>query len=359
MSFISDFFVGILTGYIALTNTLAADITSLFTNESDQTTVNTEVDSDSFLNKLPSRLSSIPDILLQSAEYQQASLGDATGLNDPTTTDPLDAIVNIFCTFRSDTQIRTTTGTGFFIDPDGVIMTNAHVAQFLLLAATDEYGSAECVVRSGNPAAPTYTADLLYIPPAWVQENAAILNDAVPMGTGERDYALLYVDATISGEPLPAMFPALPFSTDFLSVDVRESDVTAAGYPAGDLLREGASVDLIPRKAATSISELYTFGSNRADVFSIRGTVVGAEGASGGPVVNDEGEVIGVIVTRGDDATDGPGSLRAITLSHVNSTIEEETGFTLTGHLNGNLQARADIFEQTLTPFLVALLQQG
>ncbi len=359
MSFISDLFIGILTGYVALTNSLAGGITNLFSDDSAPSAMVEESNQGSFMNELPSRLSSIPDILLKSAAYQQAAVGNAVGLSDPTTSDPLDATVNIFCTFRTETQIRTTTGTGFFIDPDGVIMTNAHVAQFLLLAATDDYGEAECVIRSGNPASAMYTAALLYIPPAWVQENASVLNDAVPTGTGERDYALLYVDGTISGLPLPAAFPALPYSTEFLSTNDRNSDVVAAGYPAGDLLRGGAATDLIPRRADTSISELYTFGSNRADVFSIRGSVVGAEGASGGPVLDADGNVIGMIVTRGDDATDGPGSLRAITLSHVEMTIEEETGFSLDGHLGGNLAIRSQVFEETLTPFLLAILQEG
>jgi len=253
MSYIFDFFVGALTVYVAFSNTVATGLTSLFTPD---TYVATEqsvtVDEEgSFLTQLPSRLSAIPDILLKSAAYQQAAVGDAVGLSGPTATDPLDAIVNIYCTFRTDTQIRTTTGTGFFIDPDGVIMTNAHVAQFLLLASAEASGSAECLVRNGNPAMPQYTASLLYIPPAWVQENASVLNDAVPMGTGERDYALLYVDSTITGEPLPAVFPALSYSTDLLSTRARGAEVTAAGYPAGDLLRNGTGTDLIPRKADT------------------------------------------------------------------------------------------------------------
>jgi len=238
-------------------------------------------------------------------------------------------------------------------------MTNAHVAQFLLLAEADDQGDAECTVRTGNPATPAYTADLLYIPPAWLQENAAILNDAVPMGTGERDYALLYVNGSTNGTILPEVFPALSYDTDHLSTSVRNDDVIAAGYPAGELLRGGSNTDLIPRSAETSISELYTFGSNKADVFSIRGSVVGAEGASGGPIVNEDGEVIGMIVTRGDDTADGAGSLRAITLSHVNSTILEETGFALDGHLDGDIALRSEVFSETLTPFLLTILQNG
>lgn len=358
MNIFVEALVFVLVSYLSLTNSLATYIeTWLPTEETEtETAIEEEV---SFLD-LPSIFGqSIPDILLRSEEYQQAALGAAAGLTGSTTNDPFDALVNIFCTFKTKDYIRTTTGTGFFIDPDGIIMTNAHIAQFLLLEKTDSFGDADCIVRSGSPAAPHYRADLLYIPPTWIQENASLIDDAVPMGTGERDYALLYVSEDVENDPLPAKFPALSYNDELLSTAVRNNDVVAAGYPARDLIKNGASTDLLAKKATTSISELYTFGSNYADVFSVRGSVVGAEGASGGPIIDTEGNVIGMIATRGDDSVDGEGSLRAITLSHINRTIEEETGFSLTDNLAGNLPYRAKVFADTMTPFLLETLEEG
>lgn len=364
MSFLTDALVAVLTVYLSLTNALALQITDLFggaPTQETEITIETDAadDESSLFATIPSRIRSIPDLLKNNAAYQQAAVTAASDKSEPTTTDPLDAIVNIFCTFRTDEFVKTTTGTGFFIDADGVIMTNAHVAQFLLLAEAEDTNDAECIVRNGNPASPKYTASLLYIPPAWVQENANALNDEVPMGTGERDYALLYVNASLDDNVLPASFPALPFNSELLSTRSKNANVVAAGYPAGALLESGSTIDLIPRSAETTISELYTFGSNRADVFSIRGSVVGAEGASGGPILNDSGAVIGMISTRGDDSIDGPGSLRAITLSHIHRTILEETGFGLEESLGGNLALRAELFEETLTPFLVRILENA
>ncbi|MEN9920234.1 MAG: Trypsin-like peptidase domain [Candidatus Parcubacteria bacterium] len=357
MNIFIDIVVFILTSYLSLTNTLADRISNFLPSTSEEESIEEPAEE---MVELPSIFdSSIPDVLRRSLEYQSAALGSATELTGSTTKDPLEALVNIFCTVKTETSIRTTTGTGFFIDPDGVIMTNAHIAQFLLLENTDSFGDAECIIRTGSPASPEYTADLLYIPPAWIQENASLINDAKPMGTGERDYALLYVSGGFNDEPLPAVFPALSFDSDLLPVSTKDNSVTAAGYPARDLLEHGANSDLLARSALTSISELYTFGSNYADVFSVRGSIVGAEGASGGPIVNEDGEVIGMIATRGNDEADGEGSLRAITLSHVERTIEEETGFSLQENINGDLPYRAEIFAKTLTPFLVQLLEEG
>lgn len=362
MHFITDFFVSIAVAYLSFTNLLADKILALLPTDNFVAELPTEIASSTpdttVINPLPSLFlhKTTSHFLRQSLTFQQAALLEA-GNKSTYTNNPLEALVNIFCTFATPEYIRTTTGSGFFVHSDGVILTNAHVAQFLLLGNTDLLGDAECVIRHGEPAAIAYAADLLYIPPVWVEENASIITTKDPMGTGERDYALLYVRETLTGDPLPAQFPALPVDTALLPVSTKNNPVVAAGYPAADFAKNGASAALIPTHASTTVSELYTFGSNYADVFSVRGSAVGAEGSSGGPVLNESGNVIGMIVTRGDDEADGSGSLRAITLSHINRTMEEETGLSFQRNISGDHRYRVSVFTETITPFLLTLLK--
>lgn len=365
MSFIGDFFVGILIGYLALTNMLADSILSIFPiNTPDEIEEQTGVPESTDID-MPSIASeyryggSIPDILLRSASYQKATVINGITSISNAGAEVEEALVNIYCTYTTDTFVRTTTGTGFFVHPGGVILTNAHVAQFLLLETVNNTGETDCIIRSGTPAVPTYEADLLYISPAWVSKHASIISSTTPQGTGERDYALLYVTSGLDNNPMPRVFPFLGVDTNLLSRHADESIVVAAGYPAESAIKnDGDVIQLIPKRATTSIADLFTFGSNFADIFSIRESSVGEQGSSGGPVINSDGDVIGIIVTKGNPLADGEKSLRALTLSYINRTIKEETGFSFLDSLGGDLPFRAKIFGDTLVPFLSAILER-
>ena len=356
MEFIMHMMTIIIISYTSFTTHLTDTILSFF-GDAFSTDVAPATNEES-LRPLPSQFAEhtyIPDILLRSATYQQAAVATANTVWN-TTSDPMQAIVNIYCTSITSKQIRTTTGTGFFVHPNGIIMTNAHVAQFLLLENTGAFGDTSCIIRNGNPAAPRYHAELLYISPAWINKNASLIDDKAPSGTGERDYALLYVTSSVDDSPLPTEFPALAIDSTPLTRTVTGNTVVAAGYPAGALLRGGTDTDLLPREASTTISELYTFTTNQADVIALRGSSMGEQGSSGGPVVNGRGAVIGMITTRGNDTTDGAGSLRAISMTHINHTITEETGTSLAANLAGNAPTRATAFASTMAPFLTSLL---
>jgi hypothetical protein len=361
----------LLVGYLALTNTLAGSIERLLGEKplpAHETTAPVEEwepeDSPAF-SSLGTVSDALPRVLIENSAFQQAAVtaSGETGYeialdpNIPLETQVKDALVNVFCQFKTEDYIRTTTGTGFFISPKGVILTNAHVAQFLLLRDLDDsILDARCVIRSGDPATPKYEAELLYLSPAWVAENAALITTESPRGTGERDYALLYISRSVTEEPLPARFPALPIDITLLPRSLSGTNVITAGYPAEALLRDGARARLAPKAASTTVGELYTFGSNYADIFSVSNSAVGQHGASGGPVVRPSSGVIGLVVTKGNEETEGTQSLRALTLSYVDRTIVDETGFSLALNMRGDVAYRGKIFNSALAPFLTKLL---
>jgi hypothetical protein len=351
--------------YLSFTNNLGVRIQDIFSNPSSRAPIATKA-ADSVLKDEGVSTSGVADMLRRDRNFQRAALIAAQeNESEYTAPDPLEtrelleeALVNVYCQYKTDTHIRTTTGTGFFISTKGIILTNAHVAQFLLLEdAADAPGTVACVIRSGDPATPRYEAELLYISPTWIFNNASLITEAHPRGTGERDYALLYISSAIDQTPLPARFPALTVDVALLPRNTEGKAVVTGGYPAGALSRGGADAALTPVIAESTVGTLYTFGSNYADLFAIAESPVGEEGASGGPIIEAAtGKAIGLIVTRGDESVEGPRSLRALTLSYLDRAIQEETGFSLTHNMQGDVAARGAIFKQAIMPYLADVL---
>ena len=111
------------------------------------------------------------------------------------------SLVNILCTTRGGGYFRPISGSGLFISAQGVILTNAHVAQFFLLKDYIVKNNVDCIIRTGSPASAAYRAELLYLPPAWITANASQLKDEEAVGTGEDDYAFLIVTGRTDASP--------------------------------------------------------------------------------------------------------------------------------------------------------------
>lgn len=262
------------------------------------------------------------------------------------------AIVNILCGSNQGSSIAGATGSGVIIDSRGVILTNAHVAQYLLLQSHKNV-KVSCVIRIGAPAKPRYTADVLAFPNAWAAKHAKDIRLELPTGTGEHDWALLYITGRTDGSPKPETFPFIEFDTR-QAVTVENDSVLLASYPAGFLGGPTLRKDLWPVSTVVSIQKVFTFTKSKIDILALGGNIAAQGGSSGGGVVNQWGKLVGLISTSSTGDTTAERDLRAVTLSHINESIKQQTGDELLSFLeNGSFEETVELFKTNSLPFLL------
>lgn len=269
-----------------------------------------------------------------------------------------DALVNILCTTLRSGSFEPLSGSGVVIDPRGVILTNAHIAEYFLLKDYLVPDFVQCIIRTGEPARNRYKARLLYISPLWIQANYKKIRLAEPTGTGENDFAFLLIAGSINQEtlPLPKEFPALAMDSADEALRT-QNQVIAAGYPAGFLSGINIQKDLYPSSSVVTTREVFTFKEKTADLFSIGGSLLAQQGSSGGAVVSSAGKLMGLIVTATDAATTGERDLHAITPSHIARSFKADTGFALEQFFASDLAETAKSFNKNVAPALTALLE--
>lgn len=258
------------------------------------------------------------------------------------------SLVNIVCTTAAGGSFNPISGSGVIVDSRGIILTNAHVAQYFLLRDYPTKNNIECVVRVGSPAQPRYTAELMYLPQSWIDANAAKISSSTPSGTGQDDYAFLRITGTTNPNgTLPNSFPALPME----GADPSSGDqMLLAAYPAGFLGGISIALNLYITSAVATVGQLYDFSGDTVDLFSLGGTVVSQAGSSGGAAVNAHGKLQGIIVTEVPSATTAGRDLRALTLSHINRSLSSEGLGGITALLSGDPATIAANFQATSAP---------
>ena len=232
------------------------------------------------------------------------------------------ALVNIICYAPAGGTLHSISGSGVFISSKGVILTNAHVAQYFLLADR----GVSCTIRAGSPAADDYNAALIYIPSLWINTNASVLTQTAPSGTGEHDFALLAVTKSATSAALPSAFPFIALAEAPPSAG---TPVVIASYGAQFLETAQVQSSLFPTIVFGSVKDVFTFGTNTIDVLALGGSAAAQEGSSGGGVADASGKLVGTITTSTVEGTTATRSLDAITASYIRSDYASDTGSAL------------------------------
>jgi len=232
------------------------------------------------------------------------------------------ALVNIICSAPKSSGVQSISAGGVFIDSKGIILTNAHVAQYFLLADR----GVSCVIRSGSPAVNKYYARLIYISPTWINSNADVLTKMLPHGTGEYDFAFLAVSKSMTRDPLPSSFPFVQLAATPSSVG---TPVVIASYGAQFIETSQIESNLSPIIVFGLVKDIFTFGTNTVDVLDLGGSAAAQEGSSGGGVADVSGELVGTITTSTVSGSTDTRSLSAITASYIRAGYASETGQAL------------------------------
>ncbi len=258
------------------------------------------------------------------------------------------ATINIYCTAPRGGQIAHYSGSGVIIDPSGIILTNAHVAEHVLL---EQAGRATCFIRTGSPASNSYKAKVVYLPDAWIEANKFNLQSMTLTGTGENDYAVLMITSRVSKTAYDIPLPYLAPDTSGASVG---SSITIAGYP---ILSQSVSIltsGLYVLAQPSSITRVSGYDGVSADVINTGSTNLAEHGTSGGAIVGSGGTLIGLIDSAVVDPQTGRNAVQGITLSYINRSLQSH-GKSIR-FLIDNASSEADSFASNKVQYLSGML---
>jgi hypothetical protein len=271
-----------------------------------------------------------------------------------------ESVVNIICLHRSGNIIESHTGSGVIINSKGVVVTNAHVAQYFLLESSTNPNFVQCNLYKENLSLFGYKAKILYISPEWIRQNYTLIRDKNPKGTGEGDYAFLYItDSTNSSIQKPNNLYSANFS---INHNYRPGEnIFIAGYPGSprNSLELNRAVTL--RTDNSIITDLFTLVNNTIDIISTGVTDVAQRGSSGGGIFSGT-NLIGLIVTVSPDMSGG-NRINALTTEYINRHLENNAGFNVSelmkgDFISGDLISKVDDFYETEVPELRNLLMR-
>lgn len=259
------------------------------------------------------------------------------------TTSLANAVVNIYCTIRSGNTITGITGSGVVVSSKGIVITNPHVAQYVLIADYLKDPNRSCEVRTGSVARSSYKAHVLYLSPEWVRNNAGNLKDNDPKGTGEFDYAFLALSD--GAKKVPDSIPYVNMENKVISSG---NSVIAMGYPAEHLDGQTVSQNLKRVQDTSIIGRTYSFGYTNTDLITVESDTVAQKGSSGGAVFGNNGNLNGIIVTSIPNPQTGHTSLAALSSIYITNEYYSSSGKTLSTLFSGNPNEKYAVFSTSI-----------
>lgn len=243
------------------------------------------------------------------------------------------AVVNIICLQKGG--LSGISGSGVIVDPRGIIMTVAHVGQNFLLRDYPEEDSGTCYIRTGSPAKNAYSADLVFVSPSWIEENSDAFLSANPKGTGENDFAFLAITGSVTGTPLPSVFPYIPLAP--ANTNIKKGDRVGTGsYAAEFLTSSQVRSSLYPTIKFANVESVFTFDNGTDDLFSVAAGSAAQEGSSGGAVINEDDRLIGVISTRTVKPDLALRTMQAVTIDHARRSFRDDMGENMDSYLKSS-----------------------
>jgi len=148
---------------------------------------------------------------------------------------------------------------------------------------------------------------------------------------GQNDFALLFIDASLQpNDTLPTSFPFIPPNVE--ENIFNDFPFFLAGYAVDTLNTQlYVNTNLFASSVSVPLQSVYAFkDTNNIDLLFFAGTAITRVGSSGGAVVRaTDGTLQGVITALTTETETKDRTLIAISLSHINRSIFEETGNTL------------------------------
>jgi len=236
------------------------------------------------------------------AQPKRAAIGDS----------PRDAVLNVICLERDGRSLSLTTGSAVIISKSGYVLTNAHVAQFML---NQNQSNIDCELKHSEHSSMNFRATVQYIPDEWKSGS----RKKTTTGTGEHDYAILKIVGPGPGGIMLSQFPFISPQTNDKYIEVG-NDILLIAYPGKNTGNFDIDGSLPIVSDISFIQDVFTFGTTSADVFSSGVSPVAKQGSSGGAVI-DEGKLLGIIVTTNQTPTGTV--LNAISLDYIDRSLKE------------------------------------